>query len=103
MTRRQLVDGLKQFGVTDPEAASRVIAGEGAEPARPESDRATAPPLAAAAPVRVPFTSKLRQDWAHALKRASLERQLGGERPHEIQEILEAALEPWLRAHGYLK
>jgi hypothetical protein len=51
---------------------------------------------------RVPFTTRLRADLAEAVKRASLERQLQSIEPNQVQEILESALEPWLRANGYL-
>ncbi len=51
---------------------------------------------------RVPLTARIRPELASALKRASLERQLEGIRPNSVQDILEAALEPWLRANGYL-
>lgn len=100
MMRRQLVEGLREFGINDPEAASRVISGEtpalGERSAEPVVAPSVVPPL------RVPFTSKLRQDYARAVKRASLERQLTGQRPNEIQEIIEEALTPWLKANGYL-
>jgi hypothetical protein len=52
---------------------------------------------------RVPLTTRIRSDLAAALKRASLERQLNGQSPHTLQDILEDALEPWLRVNGYLK
>jgi hypothetical protein len=105
MTRRQLVEGLEQFGVTDAEVVSQVISGEKDPSSAPtarksDSGQTTTPrptPL-----MRVPFTSKVRQDYAHAVKRASLERQLAGQMPNEIQEILEAALGPWLRDNGYI-
>ena len=51
---------------------------------------------------RVPLTTRVRADFATALKRASLERQLDGVRPNTLQDILEEALEPWLRTNGYL-
>ncbi len=51
---------------------------------------------------RVPFTTRIRADLAQALKRASLERRLQEVEPNQVQEILENALEPWLRANGYL-
>ncbi len=44
----------------------------------------------------------MRGDLAKALKRASLERQLNGEYPNSLQDILDEALEPWLRNKGYL-
>ncbi len=51
---------------------------------------------------RVPLTTRVRSDFAGALKRASLQRQLDGAFPNTLQDILEEALEPWLRANGYL-
>lgn len=63
-------------------------------------------PATIAAPAytgRSPLTTRIRSDLATALKRASLERQLAGEKPNTLQEILEEALEPWLKEKGYLK
>ena len=51
---------------------------------------------------RMPLTTRIRTDYATALKRASLERQLSGTIPNTLQDILEEALEPWLRSNGYL-
>lgn len=45
----------------------------------------------------------VRADYAAALKRASLERQLSGVQPNTLQDILEEALGPWLRANGYVR
>jgi hypothetical protein len=53
-------------------------------------------------PSRSQLTSKIRSDYVQALKRASLERQLAGIRPHQLQEIIEEALESWLKERGYL-
>lgn len=50
----------------------------------------------------IPVTVRLRPEVAGALKRASLERQLTGEELFTQQEIVEQALEPWLREEGYL-
>jgi hypothetical protein len=52
---------------------------------------------------RMPVSTKLRADIANALKRASLERQLAGISPNTLQDILEEAVEPWLKANGYLE
>lgn len=99
--RRPLVEGLKKaevprtledefvFGEKKP------TAGEGATPV-------VSPPKASTAISRVPLTTRLRADFAAALKRASLERQLNGVEPNTVQDILEEALEPWLKANGYL-
>ena len=52
---------------------------------------------------RMPLTSRLRPDVGTALKRASLERQLSGEKPSAVQFILDEALEYWLKDKGFLK
>lgn len=51
---------------------------------------------------RVPLSTRMRADFAKALKRASLERQLHGVEPNTLQDILEAAAEPWLKSNGYI-
>ncbi|MEO2088993.1 MAG: hypothetical protein ABGY75_05785 [Gemmataceae bacterium] len=51
---------------------------------------------------RMPLSTRIRSDFGTALKRASLERQLSGTTPNTLQDILEEALEPWLRDNGYL-
>ena len=50
----------------------------------------------------IPVTVRLQPEIAGALKRASLERQLGGEELFTQQDLVARALEPWLREHGYL-
>lgn len=50
----------------------------------------------------IPVTVRLRPEVAGALKRASLERQLSGESIFTQQQLVEEALEPWLRRNGYL-
>jgi hypothetical protein len=117
--RRTLVEGLKSQQEADrhkeeafvfakedepqpparrPKAAPTKTAGRGGEKPPP-------PPVAKlqALAGRVPLTTRIRPGLATALKRASLERQLAGEAPNTVQDILEQALEPWLKAHGYLK
>ncbi len=94
--RRTLADGLK----TKPEAPREVEEKFvfGGKPGEPEA--------AAVRPVstvgRAPVTTRIRADMANALKQASLKRQLEGVEPNTVQDILEEALEPWLRKHGYL-
>jgi len=51
---------------------------------------------------RTPLSTRIRADYAAALKRASLERQLSGIAPNTLQDILEEALGPWLAANGYV-
>lgn len=105
--RRSLADGL----VSRPDLAraveERFVKGDRgpstAEVARPA---VAAPPPAPAAPTptvgRTPVSTRIRADYAAALKRASLERQLAGVTPNTLQDILEESLGPWLAANGYL-
>lgn len=51
---------------------------------------------------RIHITSRCRPEVASALKRASLKRQLAGQEPHYVQDIIEEALESWLRNNGYI-
>ncbi|MEM7205845.1 MAG: hypothetical protein AAF628_36665 [Planctomycetota bacterium] len=52
---------------------------------------------------RSPLTSRVRDDYVKALKRISLERQLQGIGPNSLQDMLEQAIEAWLRDNGELK
>jgi hypothetical protein len=54
------------------------------------------------APGLIPVNVRVRPDIATALQTASLERQLQGLEPSSKREIVEEALEPWLRSNGYL-
>lgn len=67
-----------------------------------EQPRPAAPVVPAATLNRTPISTRIRDDFARALKRASLERQLEGREPNTLQDILEEAIEPWLKANGYL-
>lgn len=92
--RRSLTEGLKP-----PERAAEAAFVYDTKP-KPADD----PPAPARRTVvgRSPLTTRIRTDLATALKRASLERQLNGVEPSAVQEILEEALEPWLKTNGYL-
>lgn len=114
--RRSLTDGLKPRK-PDPKTEAAFISGKaGTKPAhqdKPAPTKVTAAPPSARNAVqetpttqpqgRSPLTTRLRTDLADALKRASLERQLSKVTPNTVQDILEEALEPWLRQNGYLK
>ena len=104
--RRALVEGLKTPPAPlDPkkEEAFVYAAKNGAVAAMPEVAGSTTSPTTATAPARVPISTRMRADLAAALKRASLERQLNKIEPNALQDILEQAVEPWLRNNGYLK
>lgn len=49
---------------------------------------------------RLPLNTRIRSDYAKTLKRVSLERQLAGQEPHTLQEVLEEALESWMQSQG---
>jgi hypothetical protein len=51
---------------------------------------------------RTPLSTRIRSDYFAGLKRASLERQLKGQGTSTLIEILEEAIEPWLKSNGYL-
>jgi hypothetical protein len=106
--RRSLDEGLRPSSL-DPAIVEEFIHG------RPKPERQTQPqPSVPAAdpaegktqtgnPVgRAPLTIRFRADYADALKRASLERQLKKQSPNKLQDILEEAVEPWLRSNGYI-
>ena len=97
--RRPLIDGLKPAPpAIDPAVEKQFVYGGKPKPdPEPGGPEKATPPIA-----RAPITTRIRADFATALKRASLERQLSGTTPNTLQEILEEALEPWLKAHGYV-
>jgi hypothetical protein len=104
--RRALVEGLKPATPAERDREAEFVFG-GTDGSRQSPRSAAKTSLETngqgpAVPGRVPLTTRIRQDLAAALKRASLERQLAGVEPNSVQEILEAALEPWLREHGFL-
>ena len=53
-------------------------------------------------PGLIPVNVRVRPDIARALQTATLDRQLRGIEPHTKREIVEQALEAWLRKNGYL-
>jgi len=99
--RRSLAEGLKSTPTVDPAVARDFV--HGAKPtvvnAEPKEPTASA---SGGGVNRAPLSTRIRADYAAALKRASLERQLKGIEPHTLQDILEQAIEPWLRSNGYL-
>jgi hypothetical protein len=53
--------------------------------------------------LHVPFSTKLHWSTNAALKRAALEQKLSGHSPALVQEIVEEAVQHWLRESGYLE
>jgi hypothetical protein len=98
--RRSLTEGLKATPPVDSVVAKEFVYGEKSghtHHAAPPAASPAAPPLN-----RVPFSTRMRADFASALKRASLERQLNGIEPYTLTDIFEQAIEPWLKSNGYL-
>jgi len=73
-----------------------------AEERRPPAAARRPKNAAVMAPGLIPVNVRIRPDIATALQTASLERQLQGLEPSSKREIVEEALEPWLRTNGYL-
>ncbi len=96
--RRPLTEGLKPPAPpVDPQREREFLQAA-------KSTATTLPPQAAKSPhARVPISTRIRSEYADALKRASLERQLNKVEPNTLQDILEQAIEPWLRSNGYIR
>jgi hypothetical protein len=92
--RRSLVEGLKTALPADSAAEKQFVYNKKPEVAQTASPTVTLN--------RVPISTRMREDFAKAHKRASLERQLDGTEPNTLQDILESAIEPWLKSNGYL-
>jgi hypothetical protein len=93
--RRPLIEGLKpppQAPAIDPKREHEFVHGT--------QTPATAPPGTTSPTRRLPISTRIRADYAEALKRASLQRQLNKVEPNTLQDILEQAIEPWLKENG---
>jgi hypothetical protein len=93
--RRPLIEGIKTPGSPVDEQREREFI-QGAK----SSAVATPAPSPFS---RVPISTRIRSEYADALKRASLERQLNKIEPNTLQDILEEAIEPWLRKNNYIR
>lgn len=91
--RRTLTEGLKATPPPIDSGKERDFVFAGKEPTASGG---------AATLSRTPISTRVRADFAVALKRASLERQLKAIEPNTLQDILEQAIEPWLKSNGYL-
>lgn len=104
--RRPLSEGISTPAPqVDPETARKFIHGEKLPTESSDGGAAVTqkPPLPATQNhSRAPISTRIRADFAAALKRCSLERQLNGTEPSTLQDILEQAIEPWLKSNGYL-
>jgi len=98
--RRSLTEGLKPPPPpVDPQKEKEFVYGDKA----PKENGAGATPQSTPPSLnRVPISTRIRGDFAAALKKCSLERQLHGVQPNTLQDILEQAIEPWLKSNGYI-
>jgi hypothetical protein len=99
--RRPLTEGLKpSTPPVDPQKEKAFVYGDKAatETGAGVTSQSTPPNLN-----RVPLSTRIRGDFAVALKKCSLERQLHGVQPNTLQDILEQAIEPWLKSNGYIQ
>ena len=97
--RRSLADGIQPpTPPVDPALEHEFVFGKNA----PKGNDQPKPTKSTSTIPRTPISSKIRTDFAEALKRASLERQLNKVLPNTLQDILEEAIEPWLKSNGYL-
>jgi hypothetical protein len=94
--RRSLMDGLKSAPAPVDTSLEKDFVY--AEKPRPTPGTTTTTPTIN----RIPISTRMREDFSKALKRASLERQLNGLEPNTLQDILEEAIEPWLKSNGYI-
>lgn len=100
--RRSLTEGLKATPAPiDAELEKAFVYGARVAASPTATQPVTPSPVQSAVTSRVPISTRMRSDFATALKRASLERQLDGVEPNTLQDILEAAIEPWLKSNGY--
>jgi hypothetical protein len=91
--RRSLVEGFQEpEPPIDPVKAREFVFAKSRRAAQPTTTPTT----------RTQLSSRIRTEFFEALKQASLKRQLDGTKPNSITEILEEALEPWLKMNGYL-
>jgi len=98
--RRSLAQGLKDTPPIDADTIRDfVYEGREKQVEQPKAPMQVSPSVRIS---RVPISTRIRDDYSKALRRAALERQLEGVHPHTLQDILEQAIEPWLREHGYL-
>ncbi len=100
--RRSLVEGIspdQSVSVPVPDVEKKFVSA-GKLPSVEEPETSMSSPIQTT--VLVPLSTRIKPEISQALKRASLERRLGGKQVSTVQEIIEAALEEWLREERYL-
>ena len=96
--RRPLIAGIKPTAPpVDPSREHEFVHGTKKREGGEAKSSATTPAVG-----RTPISTRIRSDIALALKHASLQRQLDGKEPSTLCDIMEEAIEPWLKSNGYL-
>jgi hypothetical protein len=97
--RRSIAEGMQTLEEEpiDPAKAKQFVFG-----AKSKTSEPSEPTRPTAGLKRTPLSTRIRSDYFDAIKRASLERQLQGQGISTLIEILEEALEPWLKSNGLL-
>ena len=95
--RRSLVAGINTAPQAPTAREEEFVYGKPQPKAENKPTSPTPPNVASS-----PLSTRIRTDFATALKRASLDRQLNGQEPSTIRDILEQAIEPWLKTNGYI-
>ena len=98
MAPRKLVDGIKPEPATEKAEKEFVYK---LDPSAKHQERFKADCPLPQISARVPITTRCRLELATKLKQASLQRQLNGESPFYVQDIMEEALHRWLTDHGF--
>lgn len=91
---RTLIEGMKAapaHAAVDPAKEREIVFGPKAVTTRPSPKVHTAG-----------LNTRVRAEVFAALKRASLQRQLDQVEPNTIAELVQEALEHWLRSNGYI-
>lgn len=96
--RRSLVEGIAATDASPEQMKDFVFGPRSRKPSPSASEpQAVLPQFHG----RVPLTTRVSPETASALKRASLTRQMQGQEPSYVQDIMEEALVAWLKQHDY--
>lgn len=94
-------DFIHQSRRGEPEPIAPGSAVSNTDNTSPEKEKRKITQGAVIAPSPIPVHVRVRPELASALKAASLDRELQGIQPFTQKDIIEEALEPWLKRHGY--
>ena len=99
------VDNFLKHGTAAPKSEEKeAVSPKSEKPATITAPKTPEPQADAAVmtPGLIPIHVRVSPEIAGALKTAALQRELRGVEPFTKREIVEQALEPWLKKNGYL-